>query len=218
MSDEVRLTIDGSEVLARQGQTVLEVARENGIYIPTLCHLKNVNEIGACRMCVVEVEGVSSLVPSCNTRIWDGMVISTHTDKVHLARQLVLQLMLANHDVRCLSCAKTGDCELQKLANEFELPLENPYKAHGEVRLPNRVDNPFLSYYPDLCIGCQRCVSMCSRIVGNGVLKSAPRPLLRLPSARTGRKPAVSSAGTAPRHVPPVLWLPRTCANTRPAR
>ncbi|WP_274967820.1 formate dehydrogenase subunit alpha [Succinimonas amylolytica] len=173
MSDEVRLTIDGSEVLARQGQTVLEVARENGIYIPTLCHLKNVNEIGACRMCVVEVEGVSSLVPSCNTRIWDGMVISTHTDKVHLARQLVLQLMLANHDVRCLSCAKTGDCELQKLANEFELPLENPYKAHGEVRLPNRVDNPFLSYYPDLCIGCQRCVSMCSRIVGNGVLNAS---------------------------------------------
>jgi len=173
MSEEVRLVIDGSEVSARRGQTILEVARENGIYIPTLCHLKNVNEIGACRMCVVEVEGVTSLVPSCNTRIWDGMVISTGTDKVHLARQMVLQLMLAHHDVRCLSCAKTGDCELQKLANEFELPLENPYKTHGDVRLPNLVENPFLSYYPDLCIGCQRCVSMCSRMVGNGVLNAS---------------------------------------------
>ena len=173
MSDKIRIVIDGREFQAAKGQTILEVARSNGIYIPTLCHLKNVNEIGSCRMCVVEVDGSDNLVPACNTRIWDGMSVLTATDKVKLARQMVLQLMLAHHDVRCLSCSKTGDCELQKLAQEFELPLENPYKTNEAQKLPNKTEHPFLSYYPDLCIGCQRCVSMCSRVVGNGVLNAS---------------------------------------------
>ena len=173
MSSMIRIVIDGHEIQAKENQTILEVARENGIYIPTLCYLKHVNEIGSCRMCVVEIEGQVNLVPSCNTRIWPDMVVITNSDRVRVARQFVLQMILAHHDVRCLTCSKTGDCELQKLSNEFELPLENPYKVKANFKLPNVVDSPFLSYYPDLCIGCQRCVSMCSKIVGNGVLNAS---------------------------------------------
>lgn len=173
MNATFHINIDGHDIEARQGQTVLEVASQNGIYIPTLCYLKHVNEIGSCRMCVVEIKGQNNLIPSCNTKVWDGMEIVTNSEKVKLSRQFVLQMLLAHHDVRCLSCSKTGDCELQKLSNEFELPLNNPYKARSSFKLPYAEDNPFLSYYPDLCIGCQRCVSMCSKIVGNGVLNAS---------------------------------------------
>lgn len=174
MAEKVKITINGHEYEAAKDQTILEVARANGIYIPTLCYLKNVNEIGACRMCVVEIEGHSHLFPSCNTKVWEGMSVRTDSEKVKLSRQFVLQLMLAHHTVRCLSCSKSGDCDLQKLAVELELPTveANPYEA-DTAKLPARTDNPFLAYYPELCIGCQRCVSVCSRRVGNGVLNAS---------------------------------------------
>ena len=173
MAEKVNIVINGRSYEAMDSQTILEVARENSIYIPTLCYLKEVNEIGACRMCVVEIEGHSHLFPSCNTKVWDGMVVKTDSEKVKLSRQFVLQLMLAHHTVRCLSCCKSGDCELQKLATELELPTtENPYSS-DDAKLPAKTDNPFLAYYPELCIGCQRCVSVCSRRVGNGVLNAS---------------------------------------------
>ena len=95
MAEKVKITINGHEYEAENDQTILEVARANGIYIPTLCYLKNVNEIGACRMCVVEIEGHSHLFPSCNTKVWEGMAVRTDSEKVKLSRQFVLQLMLA---------------------------------------------------------------------------------------------------------------------------
>lgn len=172
MTEKVNLVINGINIETVAGRTILEVAKEHGIYIPTLCYLKDVNEIGACRMCVVEVKGHSHLFPACNTKVWQGMSVETDSEKVKLSRQFVLQLILAHHTVRCLSCCKSGDCDLQKLATEFELPTVNPYSS-DDAKLPSKTDNPFLAYYPELCIGCQRCVSVCSRRVGNGVLNAS---------------------------------------------
>ncbi len=164
--------IDGKTIRAAAGATILEAARENGIYIPTLCHLKGVNEIGACRMCVVAVEGHEHLYPACNTPLEDGMVVSTASEDVVRARRAVLQLMLASHEVRCLSCAKDGECVLQSLAKELSVPIENPYERRP-LRLAPVTDNPFLSYYPELCVGCLRCVSACADLACNGVLRDS---------------------------------------------
>jgi len=166
----INAIIDDIKVTVPEGTTILEAAKLNEIHIPTLCFLKDVNEIGSCRMCVVEIDGHDNLYPSCNTTLREGMVIHTKTERVTRSREFMLKLILANHDVRCLTCVKSGSCELQDLANEFGLNLENPYKK-SIPPLEAMTKNPFLSYYPELCIGCQRCVSTCNKRVCNGVLK-----------------------------------------------
>lgn len=170
MSEMIKAIIDGKSIEAPVGTTILEVARDNDIHIPTLCFLKDINEIGSCRMCMVEIEGHNNLYPSCKTELKDGMVITTNSERVRRSREFMLKLILANHDVRCLTCAKSGNCELQDLSYEFGLNLENPYKKVIPP-LEAQTKNPFLSYYPELCIGCQRCVSTCNKRVGNGTLK-----------------------------------------------
>jgi len=170
MSDMIRAIIDDIAVEVPEGTTILEAARSKEIHIPTLCFLKDVNEIGSCRMCVVEIEGHSNLYPSCKTKLKDGMVVRANTEKVQRAREFMLKLILANHDVRCLTCAKSGNCELQDIANEFGMNLENPYKTVIPP-LEAQTKSPFLSYYPELCIGCHRCVNTCNNRVCNGVLK-----------------------------------------------
>lgn len=171
MGNMVNVTIDGIDISVAEGTTILEAAKQCDINIPTLCFLKEVNEIASCRVCEVEVEGHKHLFPSCKTKVQEGMVIHTNTEKVIRSREFMLKLILANHDVKCLTCAKSGECELQSLANEFGLNLENPYKKNippFEVK----DSNPFLIYNPELCIECQRCVSTCKKVVGNGVLKT----------------------------------------------
>lgn len=169
MSDMVKAYINDIEVNVPRETTILEAARQYEIDIPTLCFLEEVNEIGACRMCVVQIEGHDNLRTACNTYIKEGMVVYTNTEKVTRSREFMLKLILASHDVRCLICTKSGACKLQDLASEFGLNLENPYKKNIQP-LKEKTKNPFLSYYPQLCIGCQRCVSMCDKIVGNGVI------------------------------------------------
>ena len=115
----IKITIDGIELSVAENQTVLEAAREAGIEIPTLCYLKDVNEIGACKMCVVEVEGRDHLVTSCTTKVQDGMVVTTNSERVIKSRKQVLNMILANHDVRCFSCSKSGECTLRELSNEY---------------------------------------------------------------------------------------------------
>ncbi|MCR4923620.1 MAG: formate dehydrogenase subunit alpha [Lachnospiraceae bacterium] len=167
----VNVTIDGAKVNIDDKLTILELAKFMDIRVPTLCYLKNVNEIGACKMCVVEVEGYDHLVTSCNTRIKDGMVIHTSSERVIKARKQVLNMLLAKHNIHCFSCAKSGDCTLQDLSNEYEI-TESCYKTNYS-ELPAKMENPFLTYYPDLCINCQRCVSTCNRLAGNGVLHNS---------------------------------------------
>ena len=115
----VNIKIDGIETQVPDNMTVLEAARTIGIDIPTLCFLKDINEVGDCRMCLVEVEGARGFVPSCMQKVSEGMVIRTNTDEVNKARKDVLELILSAHERKCLSCIRNGNCELQKLAERF---------------------------------------------------------------------------------------------------
>ena len=166
----LKITIDGTELEAREGLTILEAAAQADIKIPTLCYLKDVNEIGACKICLVEVAGRDNLVTSCNTKIADGMVIDTHSPRVLDARREVLNLILAHHDVRCIVCGKAGECSLQDLAREYGIEMSKYEKTVHKALV--KKDNPFLTYYPELCINCQRCVSTCHKVTGNKTLKN----------------------------------------------
>ena len=127
----VHLTIDGVPVSVEEGTTVLKAAHAAGIKIPTLCWLKDINEIGACRMCVVEVKGARNLVTACVYPINEGMEVWTNTPKVIASRRKTLQLLLSNHDRKCLSCVRSGNCELQTLCREYKVDDEAYYDGDG---------------------------------------------------------------------------------------
>lgn len=199
----VNIIIDGISLSVDESLTILEAAQTADIKIPTLCYLKDVNEIGACKMCVVEVEGRDNLVTSCNTKVKEGMVITTKSEKVVKSRKQVLNLMLANHDVRCFSCGKSGDCRLQDLANEYEI-TKSCYEGVAP-RFAAKKENPFLTYYPELCINCQRCVSTCNKVVGNGTLhneKIGTRTLIDAPFGPDWKVTDCESCGNCARVCP----------------
>jgi bidirectional [NiFe] hydrogenase diaphorase subunit len=125
------LIIDGQEVSARSGQTILEVARENDIYIPTLCHLEGLGSVGACRLCLVEIKGSNKLLPACVANIHEGMEVSTDTERLRKHRRMILELLFAERNHICAVCVSNGHCELQSLAQEqglthINLPYRNP--------------------------------------------------------------------------------------------
>ena len=173
MSKMIKLTIDGKEIEVEEGKTILEAARMINIDIPTLCFLKDINEVGECRMCVVEVEGRRGFATSCIQKVEEGMVVYTNTEKVIEARRLVLDLILSNHDRECLTCTRNGTCELQKLAQEFNLD-EIEYK--GE-RTPHEIDDLSPSIVRDFnkCVLCRRCVATCKKVQGVGAIDCAGR-------------------------------------------
>lgn len=197
------ITIDGKEIEADSSLTILEAAQKADIKIPTLCYLKEVNEIGACKMCVVEVEGKNHLVTSCNTKVAEGMQIHTKSDKVVRSRKQVLNLLLANHDVRCFSCSKSGDCRLQDLSNEYGI-TKSCYEGDAAKFAPKK-ENPFLTYYPELCINCQRCVSTCNKVACNGTLhneKIGTRTLIDAPFGPDWKETDCESCGNCARVCP----------------
>ncbi len=157
----VKLIIDNKTIEVREGTTILEAAKKAGIEIPTLCYLKGINEIGACRVCVVEVEGCERLSAACNTPVTEGMVIHTNSPRVREARRANLQLILAEHDTSCTTCVRSGNCTLQTLSNEFGL-FDNLY----EIKPPRgKWDMNFpLIREEGKCIKCMRCVSVCDKI------------------------------------------------------
>lgn len=115
----ITLTIDNQKVAVEEGTTILEAAEKLGIKIPTLCYLKEINVIGACRICVVEVQGAKAFVPACVAPVAEGMVVRTNTPAVIKARKLILELILSDHPMECLTCVRNQNCELQKLAEAF---------------------------------------------------------------------------------------------------
>ncbi len=164
----VTITIDGVEVKAPEGSTILEAAKIAGIDIPTLCFLKDINEMGDCRMCIVEVEGRRGFATSCIQKIEEGMVIHTHTPNVLEARHVILDLIISNHAKDCLTCTRSGNCELQTLATKFNvLKVEFP----GEVT-KHKIDNLSPSIVRDFnkCILCRRCVAACKNVQKIGAI------------------------------------------------
>lgn len=165
----INLKINGMDVSAPEGSTILEAARLAHIEIPTLCFLKEINEIGACRICVVEVKGARSLVASCVYPISEGMEVWTNTPKVLDSRKKTLQLLLSNHNRSCLSCVRSGNCELQTLAKELGVDDEGYYDG---VKTPTEVDTSAAHMIRDnsKCILCRRCSAVCEKVQGIGVI------------------------------------------------
>lgn len=169
MSKElISLTIDGIEVKVPKSTTILEAAKQAGIDIPTLCFLKDINEVGDCRMCIVEIEGRRGFATSCIQTVEEGMVIHTHTPNVLEARHVILDLIISNHAKDCLTCTRSGNCELQTLAVKFNvLNVEFP----GEMT-KHKVDDLSPSIVRDFnkCILCRRCVAACKNIQKIGAI------------------------------------------------
>lgn len=157
----VNLTINEREVSVKEGTTILEAAKSAGIMIPTLCFLKEINEIGACRVCVVEVEGNDRLVSACDNFVEEGMVIHTNSRKVRTTRKTNVKLILSQHDYRCGTCIRSGNCRLQSLANELNIS-EMPYDAILEKDTWNK--NFPLIRDAKKCIKCMRCVQVCDNV------------------------------------------------------
>ena len=170
----VNIKINNIDIEVAKGSTVLEAAKLAHIDIPTLCYLKDINEIGACRMCVVEIKGARSLTASCVHPVSEGMEIFTNTPKVLDSRKKTLELILSDHDRKCLSCVRSNNCELQTLCRELGVDDELLYE--GESHL-HEIDNSAIHMYRDnnKCILCRRCTAVCENIQAVGVIGASNR-------------------------------------------
>ena len=171
---DVNIKINGRDFTVPAGSTILEAARMAGIEIPTLCFLKEINELGACRICVVKVKGARSLVAACVFPVNEGMEIFTNDPEVIEARRTTLKLILSNHKKECLSCVRSGSCELQKLCHDYGIDTETAFagsKTHSEI------DASASHMYRDneKCILCRRCVAVCEKNQGVGVIGANAR-------------------------------------------
>ena len=167
-SKMINLTIDDQNVTVPEGTTILQAAKQAGIDIPTLCFLKDINEVGDCRMCIVEVEGRKGFATSCIQKVEEGMVVHTHTPNVLEARHVILDLIISNHSKDCLTCTRSGNCELQVLATKFNvLNIE----FEGE-RTEHKIDDLSPSIVRDFnkCILCRRCVAACKNVQEIGAI------------------------------------------------
>jgi predicted molibdopterin-dependent oxidoreductase YjgC len=173
MDQKISITIDGKEVEASPGQTILEVARENDIHIPTLCYYKGTTNVGACRVCVVEVENARSLVASCCMPVSQGMIVTTDSDRVINARKLVVELLWSSGDHNCLQCEKNGNCELQDLV--YELGIEKPRFEIDPPGYDIESTNSMIQRDLNKCILCGRCVRVCNEIQVHEVLDFSMR-------------------------------------------
>ncbi|EGW40473.1 formate dehydrogenase subunit alpha [Desulfosporosinus sp. OT] len=169
----ITLSIDGRVVTVPEGMTVLEACRMHDIPVPTLCHDPELTSAGACRLCIVQIEGMRNLPPSCVTKVTQGMVVETQNPKIRAARKTILELLVANHPLDCMTCQKLGECALAKYAYEYRVTGEL-YK--GERRtLPIDSSNPFILRDPNKCIACGKCIRACTEIQGRSVLDFSSR-------------------------------------------
>lgn len=164
----IKVTIDGKEIETTYGKTILEVARENSIYIPTMCYLTKVEPIASCRMCVVEVEGVDGMILSCQEKAVDGAKITTNSKALESERQNIMKLYDVNHPLECGVCDKSGECDLQNKTLEYNVS-EQSFTAKDMHRPTEHWG--FIDYDPSLCIMCEKCVRVCNEIVGSEQLQ-----------------------------------------------
>jgi formate dehydrogenase alpha subunit len=169
----LRVTLNGTQVNGRPGQTILELAQANGVDIPTLCHHADLSPLGACRICVVEVEGSRTLVGSCHTPITEGMVIQTHSPKVLASRRAIVELLLASHSGACYMCDKANMCELRKIAAELDVGL--PRFQVRKHYYPKEDISPYIVRDLTKCIMCRRCVRACNEVAKQDVFAIAYR-------------------------------------------
>lgn len=157
----VNLIIDNKAISVPAGTTIMEAAEQNDIVIPRLCYLKDINEIGACRVCVVEIEGQDKLIPSCNNTVEEGMVIYTNSPRVRMNRKNTVELILSQHDCQCAACVRSGNCSLQTIANDLNI-IDLPFRQELEIT-PWKQDFPLIRDSKK-CIKCMRCVQICDKV------------------------------------------------------
>jgi NADH dehydrogenase/NADH:ubiquinone oxidoreductase subunit G len=186
MKKMVSLKIDGKEVKAPEGTTLIDAAELAGIHIPNLCYIKGMKGIGACRLCLVEIEGMKAPVIACNTKVKEGMAVNTKTEKVEEVRKFVIDLILSMHPLDCMTCTKAGVCKLQSYAYNFGIK-ESSF-TRKKFGYPTDEANPFFKRDPEYCILCGRCVRVCKeqgtnvldfmgRGVGSKVVTATDKPL-----------------------------------------
>ena len=163
-SKTISVRIDGELITAQEGQTILEVARANGREIPSLCYLKGLSAVGACRVCVVELAGTDRLLPACTTPMQEGMSIVTKSAKLDLYRRMAVELLLVERNHICSSCVSNGHCELQSL--EQSLGVTHVRYAYNNPRLPVDMSHPRFVLDHNRCILCTRCVRVCAEVEG----------------------------------------------------
>jgi bidirectional [NiFe] hydrogenase diaphorase subunit len=169
----ISVRIDGELVTAQEGQTILEAARANGKQIPTLCYLKGLSAVGACRVCVVELAGTDRLLPACTTPIQEGMSIQTSSAKLTLYRRMAVELLLVERNHVCSACVSNGHCELQSLART--LGVTHVRYSYNNPRLTVDMSHPRFVLDHNRCILCTRCVRTCAEVEGAHVWEVASR-------------------------------------------
>jgi bidirectional [NiFe] hydrogenase diaphorase subunit len=162
--DKISIRIDGEYVPAQAGQTILEVARAGGKYIPTLCWLAGISSVGACRLCIVEVSGVNRLLPACTTPVQDGMSVTTQSEKLAHYRRIALEFLFAEKNHQCAVCVSNNHCELQAMAQR--LGVTNVRYSYSYPRLPVDVSHERYVLDHNRCILCTRCVRVCAEVEG----------------------------------------------------
>lgn len=198
----VNLTIDGKQISVKENTTIMDAAQENGIPIPKLCYLKGINEIAACRVCVVELEGKEKLITSCNNIAEEGMVIYTNSPKVRKHRKTTVELLLSQHDCLCVTCARSGNCSLQSIANDLNI-LDIPFKRQLEHQEWNK-KFPLIRN-SEKCIKCMRCVQVCDKVQGLGVWDvegTGSRTTINVSKRRTIEEADCSLCGQCITHCP----------------
>jgi len=164
MPDKISIRIDGEYVAAQQGQTILEVARSSGKYIPTLCWLESLTSVGACRLCIVEVSGVNRLLPACTTPVQDGMSVTTNSEKLKQYRRIALEFLFSERNHVCAVCVSNNHCELQAMAQRLGVTeVRYPY---AYPRMPVDLSHDRFVLDHNRCILCTRCVRVCAQVEG----------------------------------------------------
>jgi len=167
MCKRISFKIDGREVTAQKGETILQVARREGIYIPTMCYISKTSPCASCRICSVEVEGVDGFVLSCNTPPTEGIEVRTNSDALEHERTNIMKLYDVNHPLECGVCDKSGECDLQNMTLEFNIDRQtfSAKEQHKTVK-----NWGLISYDPALCIMCEKCTHVCNEAIGDDAI------------------------------------------------
>lgn len=167
--------INGMDVTGQSNQTILEVARDNNIEIPTMCYLEGLSCVGSCRMCIVEIKGTDELIPACTAKIKEGMEVTTTSEQIRASREMILSMMFSERSHTCSTCVANGDCELQR--KSVELPLEHSVVGYLNQRFAIDASHKSFVNDPNRCILCTRCIRVCDEIEGAHALDLAGRGL-----------------------------------------
>ncbi len=192
MTKQIKLTIDGQEIVAREGQNILDAALENGIYIPHLCHHEDLKPVGACRLCGIEIDG-GRMTMSCLEPVREGIDVRTNSPVIYQSRKIAMELLIADHHMDCLACAAAHDCDLLTVSSYLGIEPERLERLRKTERdLPIDASNPFFQFDPNKCVICGICVRTCDEIVGLGALGFIDRGV-QTTVGTFGNKPFVES-------------------------